>query len=132
MSELESPASPGILLEDVSGDPNIVEGRFDESPLPSSSAVYFKGGGCFFLRGVDVTGPKVNSSSVVVEEEESVTVITCVLSPVITCVADEESNPSIGWTSVPKYGVVASDVDLLTFDVSSGNFSPKDGPEVEV
>ena len=60
----------------------------------------------FFLTGVDVTGTYVYSSSVNVDE--SVTLITSVVPPVITCVVcpseggDPEENASMGCTSVPK------------------------------
>ena len=60
MSELDSPPSPGFLSDVVSGDPNIVDGKFEESPLPFLST----NPGAIFLTGVDVTGTNVYSSSV--------------------------------------------------------------------
>ena len=86
----------------VSGDPNIVDGKFEESPVPFLS----RNAGAFFLTGVDVTGTYVYSSSVVVDE--SVTLITSVVRPLITCVVcpseggDPKENASMGCTSVPK------------------------------
>ena len=86
----------------VSGDPNIVDGKFEESPVPFLS----RNAGAFLLTGVDVTGTYVYSSSVVVDE--SVTLITSVVPPLITCVVcpsegeDPEENTSMGCTSVPK------------------------------
>ena len=64
ISELDSPPWPGILFDVVSGDPNIVDGKFEESPVPFLS----RNAGAFFLTGVDVTGTYVYSSSVVVDE----------------------------------------------------------------
>ena len=86
----------------VSGDPNIVDGKFEESPVPFLS----RNAGAFFLTGVDVTGTYVYSSSVVVDE--SVTLITSVVPLLMTCVVcpseggDPEENASMGCTSVPK------------------------------
>ena len=59
---------------------------------------------CPFLTGVNVTGTNVYSSSVV---DESVTLITSVVPPLITCVVcpseggDPEENASMGCISVP-------------------------------
>ena len=55
---LDSPPSPGFLSDVVSGDPNMVDGKFEESPLPFLS----RNPGAIFLTGVDVTGTKVYSS----------------------------------------------------------------------
>ena len=102
ISELDSPPSPAILFDVLSGDPNIVDGKFEDSPV----ALLSRNAGAFLLTGVDVTGTYVFSSSVVVDE--SVTLITLVVPPPITCAGcpsedgDPEENASMGCTSVPK------------------------------
>ena len=91
-----------MLFDVVSGDPNIVDGKFEESPVPFLS----RNAGAFFLTGVDVTGTYVYSSSVVVDE--SVTLITSVVPPLITCVVcpseggDLEENASMGVPLCPN------------------------------